>query len=83
MTYIFILDKCILNCKNKRGDCKTTDETPEDVKVMFYCRNTYTTIRKVLKYQRGNQKPYIEEGQTIQWPKKTKKDKKSYKIPKM
>jgi hypothetical protein len=28
------------------------------------------------RYQRGNQNPYIEEGQTTQWPKeKVKKDK--------
>jgi hypothetical protein len=27
--------------------------------------------RRVLRYQRGNQKPYIEEEQTIQWPKTT------------
>ena len=25
------------------------------------------TSRNVLRYQRGNQKPSIEEGQTIQW----------------
>jgi len=24
------------------------------------------------RYQRGNQNPYIEEGQSIQWPKDTK-----------
>jgi len=24
------------------------------------------------RYQRGNQNPYIEEGQAIQWPKDTK-----------
>jgi hypothetical protein len=27
-------------------------------------------IRKVWRYQRGNQNPYIEEEQTTQWPKK-------------
>jgi len=25
--------------------------------------------RRVLRYQRGNQNPYIEEEQTTQWPK--------------
>ena len=25
--------------------------------------------RRVWRYQRGNQNPYIEEGQTTQWPK--------------
>jgi hypothetical protein len=28
--------------------------------------------RRVWRYQRGNQNPYIEEGQTTQWPKDTK-----------
>jgi hypothetical protein len=33
-------------------------------------------IRRVWKYQRGNQNPYIEEEQTTQWPKeKVQKDK--------
>ena len=32
--------------------------------------------RRVWRYQRGNQNPYIEEGQTPQWPKgKGQKDK--------
>ena len=26
-------------------------------------------LRRVGRYQRGNQKPYIEEEQTTQWPK--------------
>ena len=28
-----------------------------------------TLPRRVLRYQRGNQNPYIEEEQTTQWPK--------------
>jgi len=33
-------------------------------------------IRRVWRYQRANQKPYIEEEQTTQWPKeKLQKDK--------
>jgi hypothetical protein len=28
-----------------------------------------TQIRRVSRYQRGNQNPYIEEEQTTQWPK--------------
>jgi hypothetical protein len=33
-------------------------------------------LRKVWRYQRGNQIPYIEEEQTTQWPKeKEQKDK--------
>jgi hypothetical protein len=36
-------------------------------------------VRRVLKYQRGNQNPYIEEEQTTQWPKeKVQKDKQQY-----
>jgi len=36
-------------------------------------------IRRVWRYQRGNQNPYIEEGQTTQWPKeKGQKDKQPY-----
>jgi len=31
--------------------------------------------RRVWRYQRGNQNPYIEEEQTTQWPKKVQKDK--------
>jgi hypothetical protein len=32
--------------------------------------------RRVLRYQRGNHNPYIEEEQTTQWPKeKVQKDK--------
>jgi hypothetical protein len=30
--------------------------------------STDKTVRRVCRYQRGNQKPYVE-GQTIQWPK--------------
>jgi len=33
-------------------------------------------IRRVWRYQRGNQNPYIEEERTTQWPKeKAQKDK--------
>ena len=28
-----------------------------------------THVRRVWRYQRGNQNPYIEEEQTTQWPK--------------
>ena len=33
---------------------------------------TYVNIRRVWRYQRRNQNPYIEEEQTTQWPKDTK-----------
>jgi len=37
---------------------------------------TSSVFKKSLRYQRGNQNPYIEEEQTTQWPKKkVKKDK--------
>ena len=33
-------------------------------------------LRRVWRYQRGNQNPYVEEEQTTQWPKgKVQKDK--------
>ena len=36
-------------------------------------------FRRVWRYQRGNQNPYIEEEQTTQWPKENKqKDKQRY-----
>jgi len=39
--------------------------------------NTTHFIRRVRRYQRGNQNPYIEEVQTTQWTKeKEQKDKK-------
>ena len=43
---------------------------------MFYYLGTQQSTRRVWIYQRGNQNPYIEEGQTTQWPKeKVQKDK--------
>jgi hypothetical protein len=37
------------------------------------------SIRRVWRYKRGNQNPYIEEEQTTQWPKeKVQKDKQRY-----
>jgi hypothetical protein len=29
-------------------------------------------VRKVQRYQKGNQKPLIEEGLTVQWPREKK-----------
>jgi hypothetical protein len=42
-----------------------------------YSRNASVTLnqRRVLKFQRGNQNPYIEEEQTTQWGEKVQKDK--------
>jgi hypothetical protein len=38
-------------------------------------------IKRVWRYQRGNQNPYIEEEQTTQWPKeKLQKNKQRYTI---
>jgi hypothetical protein len=40
-------------------------------------KNNRYTVRRVWRYQRGNQNQYIEEEQTTQWPKeKVQKDKK-------
>jgi len=30
----------------------------------------YSNVKRLWRYQRGNQNPYIEEEQTTQWPKK-------------
>jgi hypothetical protein len=39
-------------------------------------RMKHTSARRVWRYQRGNQNPYIEEVQTTRWPKgKVQKDK--------
>jgi len=39
-------------------------------------RHCFMQTRRVWRYQRGNQNPYIEEEQTTQWPKgKVQKDK--------
>jgi hypothetical protein len=43
------------------------------IQIWLYIENH---LRRVWKYQRGNQNPYIEEEQTTQWPKeKVQKDK--------
>jgi hypothetical protein len=40
------------------------------------CPDLSFEVRRVWRYQRGNQNPYIEEEQTTQWPKeKVQKDK--------
>jgi hypothetical protein len=47
---------------------------PKGQSESVYRRRTDNTMAK--RYQRGNQKPYIEEGQTTQWPEeKVQKDK--------
>ena len=47
------------------------------VMLSFIAQNILTTVvKRVSRYQRGNQNPYIEEEQTTQWPKeKVQKDK--------
>jgi hypothetical protein len=43
---------------------------------LFVFLSFFFYLRRVRRYQRGNQKPYIEEEQTTQWPKeKVQKDK--------
>ena len=47
----------------------------QHTKILFIPRNIFFYIRKVWRYQRGNQNLYIEEEQTTQWPKgKVQKD---------
>jgi len=36
---------------------------------MVKIKYIYTGLRRVWRYQRGNQNTYIEEEQTAQWPK--------------
>ena len=48
----------------------------ESLDLYKYNRKLTKDTRRVWRYQRGNQNPYIEEGQTTQWPKeKVQKDK--------
>ena len=48
----------------------------EIVRGRYYSVLLYKVIRRVWRYQKGNQNPYIEEEQTTQWPKeKVQKDK--------
>jgi hypothetical protein len=43
---------------------------------LLEARQNILNERRVWRYQRGNQNPYIEEEQTTQWPKeKVQKDK--------
>jgi hypothetical protein len=43
---------------------------------IILCNRHISGIRRVWRYQRGNQNPYIEEEQTTQWPnEKVQKDK--------
>ena len=45
--------------------------------LFFFKTGLYFTafmhVRRVWRYQRGNQNPYIDEGQTTQWPKEKDK----------
>ena len=42
----------------------------------YFWAQSNISLRRVWRYQRGNQNPYIEEEQTTQWPKeKVQKDK--------
>jgi hypothetical protein len=53
-----------------------TNVTPNKIPELWtfiwsFCtwQNVVTVQRRVWRYQRGNQNPYIEEEQTTQWPK--------------
>ena len=42
-----------------------------DLNFIYLKKNQYIySVKIVWRYQRGNQKLYIEEGQTLQWPKR-------------
>ena len=44
--------------------------------IFIWTQCEQSLLRGIWRYQRGNQNPYIEEGQTTQWPKeKGQKDK--------
>ena len=46
------------------------------VMMIHYITSLYSLSRRIWRYQRGNQNPYIEVEQTTQWPKeKVQKDK--------
>ena len=48
----------------------------------YFCRGCYLSgrnHRRVWRYQRSNQNPYIEEEQTTQWPKEKSTNKRSTK----
>ena len=48
----------------------------DNMRTQLYDSVVPSTARRVWRYQRGNQNPYIEEERTTQWPKeKVQKDK--------
>ena len=48
----------------------------EEKFIFSECPHSTTSLRKLWRYQNEYQKPQIEEGQTMQWPKvKGQKDK--------
>jgi len=64
--------------KTQNGDKQnTTHKTIKKNNTTYSNKNH--GVRRVWRYQRGNQNPYIEEEQTTQWPKeKVQKDKHKY-----
>jgi len=53
---------------------------PKSLNIALFCPITtsklFISLRRVWRFQRGNQKPYIEEEHTTQWPKeKVQEDK--------
>jgi len=43
--------------------------TPKCGRNLFHQIMDKSAVRRVCRFQRGNQNPYIEEEQTTQWPK--------------
>jgi hypothetical protein len=73
-------------CCKSAGTVETITENNVNVtyctqkKIEYHANSKYlwgkALVRRLLRYQRGNQNLYIEEEQTTQWPKeKVQKDK--------
>ena len=74
-----ILLHLIIFCYHKKKNSQEIDNIKVDFTILiFLVSNLFYSVatRRVWRYQRCNQNPYIEEIQTTQWPKE--KDKKKY-----
>ena len=78
---VFIKSKCTLSCNVQKLTVPISSHHV-DIDVYRHIKNLYQElvmgkyVRRVWRYQRGNQNLYIEEEQTTQWPKeKEQKDK--------
>ena len=57
--------------KRTHNDLQNTIQNTKDQATILQLSDDrrYIHVRRVWRYQRGNQNLYIEEGQTTQWPK--------------